>query len=123
MKRRRDKRTLEGHISTTLEELEKRLKEDFADNFSEGNSWAFICCMFNQENEATGDVVSRVVFGVPYGIKDGILEIGPYAKDERDPIPPHYHGRKLQIPLKDLLAYRAQPFPGFDQLYQSGMEL
>ena len=51
----------------------------------------------------------RHVAGVPYDIVQNELVIGPYFKNPFTSIPPDYHEREQNIPLKDITGFNELP--------------
>ena len=82
----------------------EQLREEFADTLGEGATYCGISIVYNED--IRGQEQTRQVFGVPYGISDGNLIIGPYEKDVGFPVPEDYHQRKMSILIAMIIAHK-----------------
>ena len=84
----------------TQKVTEEDLREVFADTLGKGTSFSAIMLAYND-----GGRLPRWIVGVPYDLRNGMLEVGPYLKSIVISPPSDYHEMKKQIPIKDIVQY------------------
>ena len=85
---------------TQSQVTEEELRQVFADTLDKGASFSGIFVSYREDGQ------ERTEIGVPYSIRNGGIEVGPYFKNMVASPPSDYHKRKKLIPIYTILRYK-----------------